>query len=134
MAVIKIIGDAVVVTGAVKKEKLEKLQKYNPKSLKLYEMADGKETKNEVFAIGIGASPSFTKHGIVYSGVNAEGFPTATFQLEPGLEPEKKAEIVRDKYGYALLNLNTLESRLDLAAATIDADIKAIEDNIVIAD
>ena len=133
MAKITVMGDAVIVTGGVKLEKLQKLAKFNPKSLRLKEVVEGKATGNEVFAIATGNTPSFSKHGVVFSGSNAEGFPTATLAIPQGLDQAKKMEYVQDAFGYGLLTLNKLEAELDLAAAVIDADIKTIEENVVIA-
>jgi hypothetical protein len=130
MAKVQILGSAAVVTSTVKAEDLDKLRKFKPASLKLID----KETKDELFAIGFGCSPSFTNHGVVFTGRNEENAAQVTLQLPEYLHTvEDKKKYVSDTYGYALLSLNKLESQiadtLEVVAddfATIDASIEAL--------
>lgn len=126
MAKVQILGDAVVLTSAIKSETLVKLAKYAPKSLKLVD----KETKNELFAVGVGPVATATKHGVVFSGKNEEGFANATFQLSTGLSNEQKKAHVQDTLGFAILNLNKIEEQIAGAADELTAAFAQVQEAI----
>lgn len=105
MSKIKVIGDAAVVTSSIKKTVLEQIAKFKDKGLQL----TNPETKEPVFAIGLGKTASFNKHGINFTSEDADGFAQTTLALPVGMSNAAKADYVKDNYGYALLTLNTLE-------------------------
>ena len=111
---VKTLGNAVVITSALKKEEIEALGKYNPKALVL------KENDEEVFSVSVGNKGAFGKYGVVFDGVNADGNATITILSDlSDVSPEKIREKIVSEYGEALWRLEALEaSALEAAAET----------------
>lgn len=131
MAKIKIFGDAMVVISSISSQTLIQLAKYKKNALQLLD----KETKNPVFAMVVGATPGFNSNGITFASTTSDGFAEATLPIAPGMSSEQKANFVKDKFGYALLMLNTLETfiagerdTMSAEFATIEAAIEVIEE------
>jgi hypothetical protein len=125
MAKIKVIGNAAVVTSSVKVADLQKLGKFKPASLKLID----KETKDELFAIGIG-SASLNKFGASFPVADKDGFAEMTLVIPESVKADAKKAYVEDTYGYALLNLNKVEAQIADTLEVVAGDFAAISENI----
>lgn len=128
MAKTKILGTAVTITSAIKVAVFKTLRKFKPAALKLTETVDG--VKEEKFSVTIGISPSVTRHGIVFDSANTDGYAEVTLQIPASIAADKRKEYVADTYGYALLNLNQLESQIAEKYAETEADFVAINEGI----
>lgn len=133
MAKTKILGTAVTITSAVKVADFKTLAKFKPAALALTEVVDG--VKEEKFSVALGTNPlvvgkSVTKYGIVFDSANADGYAEVTLQIPASIAADKRKEYVADTYGYALLNLNELESQIAKVMAETEADFIAINDGI----
>ena len=128
MAKTKILGTAVTITSAVKVADFKTLAKFKPAALALTEVVDG--VKEEKFSVALGTSPSVTKYGIVFDSANTDGYAEVTLQIPTSIAADKRKEYVADTYGYALLNLNQLESQIAKVMAETEADFIAINDGI----
>lgn len=128
MAKTKILGTAVTITSAIKVAIFKTLAKFKPAALKLTETVDG--VKEEKFSVALGTSPSVTKYGIVFDSTNTDGYAEVTLQIPASVTADKRKEYVADTYGYALLNLNQLESQIAEEYAETEADFVAINENI----
>lgn len=128
MAKTKILGTAVTITSAIKVAVFKTLAKFKPAALKLTETVDG--VKEEKFSVALGTSPSVTKYGIVFDSANTDGYAEVTLQIPASVTADKRKEYVADTYGYALLNLNQLESQIAEEYAETEADFVAINEGI----
>ena len=125
MAKIKIIGDAMVVTSALKLEGLKKLDKFRAEALTIPD-----EEGNSIFAISIGKNANFSKYGATFTGENADGFATTTIALPTGIDNAEKRTYVRDTYGEALLNLISFESIIEAEICQLTEELAEAEANI----
>jgi hypothetical protein len=128
MAKTRILGTSVTITSTIKVKDLKTLAKFKPAALALTEVVDG--VKEEKFSVALGTSPSVTKYGIVFDSANADGYAEVTLQIPASIAADKRKEYVADTYGYALLNLNQLESQIAKVMAETEADFIAINDGI----
>jgi hypothetical protein len=126
MAKITIMGDAAVVTSQIKTKDLETLKKFKPTALKLVD----KDKKETYFCADEGEKASFSKHGIVFTGTDGNGNAIATLALPTGLEADKKADYVKNNYGYGLLNLNVLEAQVNEVVEDTADEFAAMAENI----
>jgi hypothetical protein len=129
MAKIKICGDAAVLTSAVTVKDIKTLSKFKPNALKLIDP----ETKDELYAIGMGSTASLSKFGATFTGEDARGCATATIALPIGIENEKKKEYTKDSFGYALLSLQKVEAQIVEVMATTRAEFENMDDAIELA-
>ena len=126
-----VIGNAIVVTSALKREELETIKKYRPKALTLFEK-DEDEKKLPVFAIALtkATSGEIDKNGAVFGELtDDEGHARLTMTFGPELE---KQDLI-DKIGPAILKLNELEQVLAGQLTEIAADKEAATGAIVFA-
>ena len=120
-----VVGSALVVTSALKREDLETVKKYRPKALTLYEKVD--DRKEPVFAIMLGkGTGSIDRNGAIYGEtVDAAGKAQITVMLK-----DVDANVVKDDFGPALLKLAKLEATLTDAMEEIAAEKAEIEEHI----
>lgn len=121
MAKIKIVGDAVVVTSAVKLEDYKKVKKYRPKALVLM---GGEDNKEEIFRVGISSGNGSVKpYGIEFGKETRDENKLAciTTVLE-GIGDEDIKKYVADAYGQAILLLNKIEEKIPSVLAEIAAE------------
>lgn len=131
MAKISVVGEAVVVTSAIKMEDLQMVKKYRPDALIL---KGGEEGKTPIF--GITANPaggSLTRVGAVFSSAaqDGSGLATLTMMLPRGIENIK--EYIADAFGEGFTHLEEMEKLLPAVVADITADREAMMSKIVLA-
>ena len=125
MAKIKISGDAVVITSALKREDIELVEKYDPKKLQLMGGEDGKEP---VFAIATSACPAgcLNSVGAAFGGetYDAQKLATLTLSLSKlGISADCGVEELKDKVadnlGAQLASINAIEAAVPEALTAI---------------
>lgn len=124
MAKITVMGDAVVITSALKLEDLKNVAKYRKKSLVLKGGEDGKEP---IFGIAVAKGDntgSIDNNGAIFGRADANGNAMITF-VQSGDPATVKARIA-DELGGAMINLNKLEQQLTGAVTEIAADKEAV--------
>ena len=131
MAKIVIAGEAVVITSAMKKEDIAKIEKYRPDALIL---KGGEDGKKPIFRIATtSGAGDINKFGVAFSGETHDEQKLATVTLVSTVSGEDIREAVAEKIGPAILNLNKLEETLPAVLAEIDAEKDEILSNIVVA-
>lgn len=131
MAKINVIGDAVVVTSAMKLEDIRLIKKYRPKALVLSEEIDG--VKEPVFAISVSECGEISEYGASFSGETRDDEKKATITTVLKGAPADLKEYLADKLGGALMKLNKLEEQLPAVLAEIAAEKQAVMEQITIA-
>ena len=129
-AVVKVLGDAMVVESTATLEQLKTLAKYRPDALKLY---DGEGSEKEVkFAVAVAKQGpgAITKYGATFGGANDEGKAIITAIIPEGVTD--KRTWVEESVGTAILNLNAIEEVFEGAAEEIQDELNAIRSNIII--
>lgn len=130
MAKIVIVGDAVVVTSAMKLEDLRDIKKHRPSALVLKGGEDGKEP---VFAIDVTkGNGDINQYGASFGAASRDDEKLATITMvAPGVDGDIK-EFVADKLGSALINLNKLEETLPSVVQSIAAEKAQVMDAIAV--
>ena len=121
----KISGSAVVITSDCSVEDLQKVKKYHPEALCLYD-----ENKEPTYAVDIDSdSPgSINMFGATFSAVpDSDGKATITVLLEPGCD---RQEVVYDKIGRPLMMLSNFEKTLPDVLAQVAEEDAAIREAI----
>lgn len=122
---VKVVGTALMVTSAIKKDMVEQAKHFCPDALKV---VDG-ETGDTLFKVDRAEEASIGKFGVLFNGVSGEGNLTATVVIP---DVEDKAAYVKENYGLALANLAESEEIItDSIAATMDTINGAFEDMVV---
>ena len=127
MANITIAGNCFVVTSSVPMSDLELVRKHRPKALKIVD----EETKEELFAVGIGGN-NLNEFGISFSGVSNDERKLATVTLPIPTDVEDAQEYVAEKAGVAVVNLNRIEAGINAVLEEIRAEHKRVTDSIKI--
>lgn len=129
MAKITIVGDAVVITSALKLEDIRTIEKYRPKALKLMSN-DGKE---EIFGVGVAIDEgSINDVGVSFEGETHDDAKLATVTVKiPSEDGDIKDRIV-DEYGPAMTQLNKIEAMLSGVLAEIKSEREAALNNITV--
>lgn len=128
MAKITIAGDAVVITSELKLEEIKTLQKYRPDALVLMGGEDGKE---QIFRIGTtDGVGNITKYGAEFGSETHDDAKKAVMTLICDVDDGDIKEIVADRIGYPLMNLNKLEAKLPEVLAEIKVEREQIMSNI----
>ncbi len=127
MATITIAGGCFVVTSDVTMADLELVKKHRPKALKIVD----EETKEELFAVGVGSN-SLSDYGVSFGGVSNDELKLASVTLPIPSDVEDAQEYVAEKAGVAVVNLNRIETGIDEVLAEIRAEHKKVTDSIKI--
>ena len=125
MANITIAGNCFVVTSTVSMADLELVRKHRPKALKIVD----EETKEELFAIGIGGN-SLNAVGISFGGVSNDEKKLATVTMPIPPDVEDATAFVAEKAGTAIINLNRIEASVGSVLEEIRAEHRRVTDNI----
>lgn len=123
---IKIAGNAIVLTSALKFETIQKMEKYNKNALCLVEVKNDEE--NEIFRIGTGKSSSISKYGVTFMEANKDGYAVATILLPEGIADKKT--YIKDNFGTALLLLSDLEDAVKTSCAAFEAAYAKLDTEI----
>ena len=113
-----VIGNALVVTSALKREDLETVAKYRPEAMTAYE-GEG-DAKTPVFKVSLTDrdAGSIGKYGITFGPTtDADGKARMTIVIADF----EKQELI-DEIGPAILKLNTLETALEDQLVAIEKD------------
>ena len=132
MAQVIIAGNAVVITSSMKLADLATIKKYRPKALRLMGGENGKE---ELFAIDVvsGGNGGLNGVGAVFGSATQDEAKKACITIElPAVQGDVK-EYVADKFGEALIHLNTLEAKLPDVLTEIAEQKTGIMANITVA-
>lgn len=132
MSKITVAGNAVIVTSSVKFADILKLQKYAPDSLTLMGGEDGKEPVFKIAAVP-GSTGSINQYGVEFGAEtrDEQKLATLTMAVSPTAEGDIR-ELVADKIGAAIVNLNKLEQTLPQALQKVEADRAALMGSIVV--
>lgn len=132
MAKITIVGDAVVVTSALKLEDLKTIAKYRPEALVLKGGEDGKQ---EIFRLGVSCgNGSISGVGAVYGSATHDDEKKATMTiLIGGPVCGDIKEIVADTIGANVQLLNKIEDTLPTVLNEIETEKARIMESIVVA-
>lgn len=106
MANIKVIGDAMVVTSAIKMEDIKLLQRLDADSLVARDKND-----EPVYAVFTGDSGFMGGTGIRFTGADNNGFATVTILLPPATQAQRE-EFIKENYAMAITALQTMEELL----------------------
>lgn len=132
MANIKIVGEAVVVTSAIKLEDFRKVAKYRPKALTLLGGEDGKEPIFRV-AVANGGAGTIGKYGAEFANATHDEQKLASITMVyTGKDCPDIKETVADEIGPAVMLLNKLEASLPDVLAEIDAEKAQILESITV--
>lgn len=123
---IKIVGNAMILTSKLKLATIQKMEKYNPKALSLYEI--NKDEEVEVFKIMSGKLSSINKFGIVFAEANKDGYAVAT-TLFPTDVNDKKTYI-KDNFATVLFMLKDLEAAIETSCAELEAAFSTLDEEI----
>ena len=128
-ASVTVMGEAAVITSALKLDDILLAKKYRPDALKLY--ADDKKTE-QIFGIDVTSrsSGAINKNGATFSEVTDQnGNATITMSID---RDENIEETLTDTIGMGLLYLNQLEDKFGEAVASIREDQAKIKGLITI--
>lgn len=132
MANIKILGDAVVITSAVKFEDIRTIEKYNKDALTLKVEEEGKMIP--VFGVATGKTGEINQYGATFASAtrDEDGFATITICIKDLGEDVNVKDWVADKFGKAILNLNKVEATIPEVLEKIAEEKAEILDNIAV--
>lgn len=132
MATIKVVGDVVVITSALKLDDLLMVQKYRPEALTIMGGDDG---KTPVFRIEArsGCPGSVSLYGITFgsAGYSDSGLATVVLPLSVPDGADVK-DYVADKYGAAIANLSKLEGTVPAVLTAVNTERTALKSAITI--
>lgn len=130
MAKLSIMGNAVVVTSAVKLEDIRTIEKYDKSALVLNEEVDGKKTP--VFGIATGTKGEINQFGATFADATRDDkkFAQITLCECAANIPTDVKEWAADKFGTAITRLNQLEQAIPGVLERIAANKEAVMANI----
>jgi len=131
MAKITIVGDAVVVTSAMKLEDIRTIEKYRPDALTLM---GGEDNKEPVFAIGTTTcgTGNINSVGASFAGETHDDQRLATITLCGACATGDIKDWVADSIGRAIISLNKLEAGLTSVLSAIVAEKAKVLENITV--
>lgn len=133
MAQLKIVGGAVILTSSAKLEDIKLLEKTNPEALRLYKTNEAGK-KECVFTVATGSKGGVGPRGVIFdsAALDGTGMATVTSEVPAGATAENVKELVADKVGAGIINLNKVEEQIPDAVAAAQAEKAAILDSITI--
>lgn len=125
MAKIKVLGDAIVITSALKVADLETIKRSDASALTLCDQ-DG----NAVYAVMLGKSASIDKKSVCFNGVDAEGFAQLTILAELPAKAAARNKYVRENIAPLVCKLNAAEGALGGVAAHLARMTDAVMEDV----
>lgn len=127
---IKIFGDALIITSALKEQEIKTVEKFCPEMLVLKETID--EKPQAIFALRLGTAGSFNKNGVIFDGKDQEGFACVTLCGNPtNLSQTEKAQQFIENNARAIAYATKLEEQIGRAltehATLIDSVANTVE-------
>lgn len=132
MAKLSILGNAVVITSAIKFEDIQTIEKYNKNALTIFEESDGEKTP--VFSICTGSNGEINQFGATFADQTRDDDKFAQITLctcATGITGDVK-EWAADKFGKAIVRLNQLEQTIPAILEQIAEDKAAVMANITV--
>jgi hypothetical protein len=132
MAKLSLLGNAVVITSAMKLEDIRTIEKYNKDALILKEDVEGK--KVPVFGVATGSTGEINQNGATFADATRDDDKFAQITLctcAAGITGDVK-EWLADKFGKAIVRLNQLEATIPGVLDDIAADRAAVMANITV--
>ena len=131
MAKIKIVGNAAAITTDIQLDQIKKLEKYDPKALRVY-TPDESGKPIEVFRVrsAEGGDGEMNGRGAVFTKAAHDGSGKAVITVMLPDEIEDVSAYVSDKYGFGLANLIAVEAQVGPALEQVAAKQAAIAANI----
>lgn len=129
MAKITVVGQAVVVTSAMKLEDIKKVAKYRPEALIL---KGGEDNKEDIFRLGVGAG-SINKFGASFDKETRDEEKLAVVTMTTTYDGAEIKDFVADELGAAFISLGKLEAALPAVIEEIDREKAAIMESITLA-
>lgn len=127
MAKISIVGEAVVITSALKLEDIKTVAKYRPAALTLMGGEDGKEP---IFKLGVGDHGTINQYGAEFAAATHDDEKLATMTLIMQVSDDATAddikELVADGIGGYVATLNKLEAAIPAVLEEIKVEREAI--------
>lgn len=120
MAKVKVIGNSLFVTSAVKLEDYERVSKFSPETMMLKD-----ENGNQSFAVKVGTS-SVCSYGVCFGEKTSEGLALARIDVGAGMTKTALAEV----YAGVIANLNTVEEAVKTKAQAITENINKFAEEI----
>ena len=123
MANVKIMGNAIYLTSALKLGDIKKLEKYNPEALLL---KGGKDDEELLFRVCTRkGGGSIDRNGAIFDAEKEADKPASLTMVYAG--GSDITEYVKDTLGLALVRLNKLEASIPAALEAVDADRAALD-------
>lgn len=124
---VKVFAGVCVIESQFSPEEWNKVSKFRPKALSLYDP----ETKDEIFRVAMGSGKgSLSKYGATFgSAVTQEGNATITLDVPAGVDSKEWA---LDAIGVSILNLNKVEDQFVDAYNAVSDEQAAIANCISI--
>lgn len=119
MAKIKKVGQALVLTSAIKAEEFDKVKKFKPEALEL------KTEKGEVTFKVMLDEGEISRYGVSFDSVDREGYAQLTIMTYV----ESKEDIL-DCYATILANINKVEAQVAAALDEVNALFASVEGSI----
>ena len=132
MAKLSILGDAVVITSAIKLEDIRTIEKYNKAALTITEEVEGE--KIPVFSVCTGTKGEINQFGATFATATRDEDKFAQITLctcATNIVGDVK-EWAADKFGKAIVRLNQLEETIPAVLEQIAADKAAVMANITV--
>lgn len=131
---INVIGNAVILTSALKTSEIETLKKYSPKALSVFEVGDDGTTKTEVFRVSTGSKGGVNDYGLTFDGTarDGSGLATLTIPFTGATDPDAVKKQIADQYGAAVAYVNRIEAAAPAALKAVKEAEKAVVDAITV--
>lgn len=127
MAKVSVVGNAAVITSAMKLEDIKLLEKYRPEALMLMGGEDGKEP---VFRVGTGGG-TINEYGVSFDGETRDDNKFATLTIVIETDRDIK-ETLADHIGAAVMMLNKVEKTASEAVEAVRNERKEFMDSITV--
>ena len=125
MSKISIVGNVAVITSALQLETLKTIKKYRPKALTLM---GGENNKEPIFCIDVGSRGNGELNGngayFIEHTRDDQKLACITVSLN-GVEGDVK-EYLADRFGEAMMHLNTMEASLPAVLTEVKAQKDAV--------
>lgn len=119
---IQMLGDAIVITSALKTEDIQKTARFNSNALTLrkQEVEDG--PKDPVFKILLGPAGGINRHGVIFDSTDDNGYARTTLASEPvAMTMQERVDEFASTHAQAIAYATELEAQVTAALVDIDA-------------
>lgn len=126
MAKLNVMGDTIQITSDVTREEMERVERYAPEVLKLFD-----DEGNEIFGVGIG-NASFSKYGVCFCSETTEGklFMTTNNPVLDHSDADKERKAIVRHFAPVLSKLQAVEANVSSAMEALDEVEAEVEEAI----